>query len=194
VAATPATRSHAEFGMAFHNLRANGYTLRDDGPYGPLVPFGISLNASTYELSKVTGFQPELSATALTAGDPAHQATRLTGTFDAARIGTKLRRLGARLDHGSWRLRPDGEADITDPLGRRFPALTNQLNLVRATREEVVYAPLAAGIATMRATSRTLADEPAVRAVAACLDAPWSPRSPTTASPPTAAPPRTRSA
>lgn len=171
VADTPATRSHVSFGQAFRIVRANGLT-GGHGPYAPLIGFGWSLNASTYELSKALGFQPELSATALTAGDFAHQAARLTGNFDTEDIGAKLRKLGAHLDHGTWRLRPDGESDITDPLGRRFPALTNQVNLVHATPAEVAYGPSAASITMMRATTHTLADDPAIRSVAACLDDP----------------------
>lgn len=173
VAATPGTRSHAVFGQAHRIVQANGLSLAPSGPAAPLIALGwINLNASTIELSRTIGFQPELSDTALTAGDGANLAARLTGKFDADGIGVRLSALGGRLDHGTWRMRPDGEADITDPIGRKFPALTNQINLIHVTKNEVAYGPSAASIATMRATSRTLADDPAIRAVAACMDDP----------------------
>lgn len=173
VAATPDTRAHVAFGQAFRLVQANGYSVRGNGPYRPLISFGwVNLNAPTDKLSTMIGFQPELADTALTAGDPGRLAARLTGRFDVDQIGTKLRALGARPDHGTWRLRPDHEADNTDPLGRRFPALADQVNLIHAAPHEVAYGPSAASIATMRATSHTLADDPAIRAVAACLDDP----------------------
>ena len=173
VAATPDTRAHVAFGQAFRLVQANGYSVRGNGPYRPLISFGwVSLNAPTDKLSTRIGFQPELADTALTAGDSGRLAARLTGRFDVDQIGTKLRALGARPDHGTWRLRPDHEADNTDPLGRRFPALADQVNLIHAAPHEVAYGPSAASIATMRATSHTLADDPAIRAVAACLDDP----------------------
>lgn len=195
VADTPGTRSHVVFGQVARTVRGNGdrlgadgvMTMRDGGRYtegrgyGPLTLFGWSdLNVSAGDgtedpvakLRGALGFHPALATTALTAGDPAHQSTRLTGRFDARLIGAKLRALGARPDRGAWRLRTDGATDVTDPLGRRFPELMDQVDVVRAAPDEVAYGGTAGGVAAVRATSRTLTDDREVRAVAACLGDP----------------------
>ncbi|GAA4525940.1 hypothetical protein GCM10023096_58750 [Nonomuraea ferruginea] len=129
-----------------------------------------SLGAAWQTLPQATGMAPATGTRAISIGVPPQQAFRFDGDVDSDAVRTKLTALGAKPrtmgGHEGLSFSPGAEIDLSRLI---VPGLTNQLNQVVVTDSLAAAASTPGPLEAVLGGERTLADNPAHAAVAACL-------------------------
>ncbi|WP_406285708.1 hypothetical protein [Embleya sp. NBC_00896] len=168
------TRAWFEYADTAAIVKANG-GLDAAGPYGSLLGIGYPDLASMREqLPPALGFDPTKSREAWVAGRPPDQGGVLVGGFGKDAVVGKLKELGGKPDPGDpsvYRLRPDNELSLDDPLAQKLPLATNHFNAVRVSDKQVGYGSTARAANLTRGGAH-LGDDASLRALTSCLDNP----------------------
>jgi hypothetical protein len=168
---SPTTRTEVQFGQPAAALKANDGKLAG-GSYGTAIGYGLGVLAPVLALSNhAFGFDADRAQYAITAGQPPHAATLVSGLH----LGTtpaKLRALGATHSGRTFRFAPDNKVLLNSRLLAAVPGLTSGFNVVELNRADLRFGADSASLAATNATSSGLMTYHPMAAVASCLGTP----------------------